>query len=107
MAVTNKSWFLKPAANTIGTLFTATDNTTVIGQIRITNHSTATTFRVYVVPSGQSVWDIYWIRPIQKPIQNLEVIQDIWPIALSSWDTIQVKSTSGNVAFSCFWQSQW
>ena len=101
---TNISWFVKPGAGATSTLYTATGKE-IVSTIMVSNTSTSTTFTIWLVPSGQSTWDTYAF-PKGSAIEANNEIDFVRPLTLSLWDTIQVSSASGNVAFSFSWQKQ-
>lgn len=98
----NISWFVRPTAGGTSTLYTATGKD-IITTILVSNTSTATTFSIRYIPSGQSVWDTYAFPKGAAILANDE-IDFVRPITLSLWDTIQVSSASGNVSFGFTWQ---
>lgn len=100
---TNISWYLKPAANTPWTLYTATGKE-IITTIMVSNTSTATTFSIYYIPSWESLWDTYAF-PKGANISANDEIDFTRAITLSAWDTVQVVSVSGNVTFALYGQT--
>jgi len=93
----SKTSRLKPTANTYGTVYTA------FGWERqstlwIANTSTATTVFIHIVPVGwtadttNAIWSGGWIEANES-----KIFTDILP---AQWETIQVKSVSGNVCFT-------
>jgi len=95
---------LIPAAFTLETLYTVpADTQAVVSSVMVCNNSTADSFLIAVVPSGESYGNernIYY--NIELPAAN--TFTATVGLTLAEGDSIQVFSTLGNLTFAAFGQ---
>ena len=92
-----------PALNIPTTLYTVPSGnySAVVSTLTVCNQSTATTFRVAVVPSGQSLSTKNYIN-YDTPIPSNDTIALTLGMTLASNDSIIVTPGSGSLSFSAF-----
>ena len=100
MAWINIRTTLKPTAATVETIYTWTGADTL--SIIWANNSTDSAIWVYIVPKNWTAWADNCIVPwlVLKATETKVLLS--WVTILLE-DTIQVKSTSGNVTFFIMW----
>lgn len=92
---------LTPSAWATSTLYTVIWQWIVINALNICNTGTSTSIWVYVVPSWWTAWATNAVMSNVTIAANESKVWLEW-ITPVLWDTIQVKSTSGNVCFTLF-----
>jgi len=94
-----------PAAATLTTLYTTPASTsTVSSSITVCNRSaTATTFRVAIIPSGQSISDKHYIY-YDVAIPGNDTFIATVGMTLATGDVVKVYATLSTLSFSLFGQ---